>query len=261
MSRISFPKLVARAALVLFLGIALFPTATYPQMPAQLSPTGYVNDFAGVLSESAKAQLTALCTEVDQKAHAQIAVVTLKSLDGRPIEDFAVDLFKQWGIGQKQTATGVLILLAVKDHRYRFEVGYGLEPILPDGKTGDFGREAVPYLRQNNYDAALLLMTRRVAEVIAKDRGIALTTGTSVPARQPADSENNENQFPFFLVFLLIGLGYAYLRSRANASGRHTRGGGWWVGPMMGGGGWGGGGGGGGFGGGDSGGGGASGGW
>ena len=68
----------------------------------QLKPQGYVSDFAGVLSPSAKAQLTALCTEVDQKAHAQIAVVTVKSLDGQPVEDYAVDLATKWGIGPKQ---------------------------------------------------------------------------------------------------------------------------------------------------------------
>src|ERR1700684_2049360 len=96
-------------------------------------PAGYVNDFAGVLSSSARAQLEALCTEVDQKAHAQIAVVTVKSLDGKAVEDYAIALATQWGVGPKQSDRGVLILVAPQDRKYWTTVGYGLEPILPDG--------------------------------------------------------------------------------------------------------------------------------
>ena len=73
--------------------------------------------------------------------------MTINTLDGSDIESYAVDLFKKWGIGQKATDRGVLILYAIQDHRARIEVGYGLEPILPDGKVGGFQREAVPLMR------------------------------------------------------------------------------------------------------------------
>ena len=89
------------------------------QMPAE-KPKGYVSDFAGVLSGTAEAQLEALSTELDQKAHAQLAVVTVKSLEGKPIEDFSIALATKWGIGTKakkagdQTADrGVLLIVAV----------------------------------------------------------------------------------------------------------------------------------------------------
>src|ERR1700758_1384035 len=155
-----------RAAVCLTLLLFLSAVA-HGEKTDQLKPQGYVNDFAGVLSASAKAQLTALCSEVQQKTGAQIAVVTVKSLDGRAVEDYAVDLATKWGIGPKQSDHGILILLAVEDRKYFTAVGYGLEPILPDGKVGGFGREAVPLLRQNQFGPALLLMTRRVAGVIA----------------------------------------------------------------------------------------------
>ena len=253
--------------------LAAFATAQVQKKSQTPKPVGYVNDFANVLSQTTKFQLTALCTEVDQKAHAQIAVVTVQSLDGRPIEEFAVELFKLWGIGPKQSERGLMILLAVDDHRYRFEVGYGLESILPDGKTGAIGREAVPYLRQGNYDAAVLLMAQRVADVIAQDRGVVLTVGTSLPAapRSAARQGTRESswlQFLPLLAFLGFVIYAAIKRSTQPNSQRYRRGGGWWMGPMMGGGGWGGGGFGGGggggfggFGGGSSGGGGASGSW
>src|SRR4029077_7304841 len=84
-----------------------------------LKPQGYVNDFAGVLSAPAKEKLAALCAEVDQKTKAQIAVVTVSSLEGEPVEQFSIDLATQWGIGPKQQARGVLILLAPNDRKYR----------------------------------------------------------------------------------------------------------------------------------------------
>src|SRR2546422_5090918 len=153
---------------------------------SQLRPTDYVNDFAHVLDQTTIARLDDLCQQIDQKAHAQIAVVTVNSLDGSDIESYAVDLFKKWSIGRKSTNRGVLILLAAQDRRYRIEVGYGLEPILPDGKVGGFGREAVPLLRQNDYSGAVSLMTSRVADVIAQDRGGTL--GSRLP-RKPRSEE------------------------------------------------------------------------
>src|SRR5581483_1951054 len=147
---------------------------------SQLHATNYVNDFARVLSPSTVDAVNDLCKQIDDKAHAQIAVVTIRSLDGGDIDGYAVNLFKQWGIGSKATNRGVLILVAIQDHKYRTEVGYGLEPILPDGKVGGFGREAVPFFRQNNYDAGIRLMTTRVADVIASDAGVQLT-GASTP--------------------------------------------------------------------------------
>jgi uncharacterized protein len=201
-------------------------------------PAGYVNDFAGVLSQPAVNLLTALCTEVDQKAKAQIAVVTVKSLEGRPIEDYSIALATQWGIGPKQSASGVLILLAVNDRQDRIEVGYGLEPILPDGKVGGFLREAVPYLREGNYDAAMLLITRRVSDVIAQDRGVTLSATTSVPPARTSHSEQTGNGFgPIGTLLFLIFIIFLVSKLMSGGGGRGGRGGGsgWWVGPMIGG--------------------------
>ena len=257
-------KLGAKAVLfsVLLLGFASLLRA---ESVSQFKPTGYVNDFAHVVDPNTAAELEDICRQIDEKAHAQIAVVTINSLDGSDIESYAVDLFKKWGIGSKSTDRGVLILLAVKDRQYRIEVGYGLEPILPDGKVGGFGRETVPNLRANDYSGALLLMTSRVAEVIALDAGIQLI-GNQLPA--PAPTENQPSgrislgKIVIFLIILIIVL-FTPLRSvlfwmLLSGLGGGSRGGG----GGFGGGGFGGGGGGfGGFGGGSSGGGGASGSW
>jgi uncharacterized protein len=149
-------------------------------------PTNYVSDFAGVLSPETQASLNALCAQVDRQAHAQIAVVTIKSLDGQPIENFATELEDKWKVGKKGTDRGLLLIFAPNDRKYRIEVGYGLEGILPDGRVGDIGRLMVPYLRQNNYDAAVTLAVQQIAGVIAADAGVTLNTGPRrVAAPQP----------------------------------------------------------------------------
>ena len=102
----------------------LFPLLLPGEPVSQLKPTDYVNDFAHVLSADAIAQMDALAKQIDDNAHAQIAVVTVNTLDDRDIESYAVDLFKQWGIGSKKTDRGVLILSAIRDRRARIEVGY-----------------------------------------------------------------------------------------------------------------------------------------
>ena len=118
------------------------PKGDIIDVPAK--PTAYVNDYAHVLSSAARQQLDALCTEVNDKAKAQIFVVIVPSLGDRTVEDYSFDVATKWGVGPKQTSSGVLIFLAVNDHKYWTQVGYGLEPILPDGKVGGFGREDGP---------------------------------------------------------------------------------------------------------------------
>ena len=77
----------------------------------QLKPTGYVNDFAGVVDASSSEAIRRICQQIDQKAKAQIAIVTVHSLDGSDIESYASDLYKAWGIGPKSSNRGILILL------------------------------------------------------------------------------------------------------------------------------------------------------
>jgi uncharacterized protein len=182
---------------------------TVQSLPA---PTGYVNDFAGALSPSTESQLEALCAQVDQKAHTQIAVVTIKTLDDEPIDQFANDLFTKWGVGAKGTDKGVLLLFAIQDRRYRIEVGYGLEGILPDGKVGDIGRAMVPYLKQSDYNSAVALGTVQVAKVIAADAGVTLTAPAPAPAPLQEQPQSRLGlghflllAFIFFILVMIVG--------------------------------------------------------
>src|ERR1700691_4306657 len=184
-------KYLARVSAILAMGWILLGAAASwvsAEPIASLRPSNYVNDFAGVLDAATQARLNDLCQQVDQKAHAQISVVTVKSLDGQDAVSYAVALYQKWGIGTKGKDHGVLILLATQDRKYQIQVGYGLEPILPDGKVGGFGREAVPLLKNGDYAGAVTLMTARVASVIAQDAGVTFENQPRMAQtrRQPA---------------------------------------------------------------------------
>ena len=128
--------------LLTILGFVALPL--HAEKVAQLpKPTGYIDDYANVLSPNAKSDMEAICVELHNKTKAQIFVVTINTLDGESIEPYSNDLFHTWTIGEKKTDRGALILLAAHDHKYRIEVGYGLEGILNDAKVGDIGRAMV----------------------------------------------------------------------------------------------------------------------
>ena len=226
------------------------------------APTNYVSDFAGVLSAQTQQSLDALCAQVDRQANAQIAVVTIKTLDGEPIENFTTALEEKWKVGPKGSDRGILVILATNDRKYRIEPGYGLEGILPDGKVGNIGRAMVPYLKQGNYDAAVTLAVTQIAQVIAADAGVTLN---SAPLRGPPRPQVHQLSGLQLLMLLGLFLIVIFVLSRLGGSGLL----GFLIGTFLGGG-WGGGGGRGdgdggggfgGFGGGSSGGGGASGSW
>jgi len=226
---------------------AIFAISTHAQsvdqVAAQAKTTGYVTDLAGVLSHEGRDHLTELCTEVAQKTQSEIAVVTIKSLGGRPIEEYSLDLADRLGLGPKGKGRGVLILFAIEDRKDRVETGYALEGILPDGKTGSFQREIVPYLRANDYDAALFLLTRRVADVIAADRGVTLSGTPPLAPRAPNEGLPNSIGSIITLIILIFVFGGFLgpilwaIFGRPGSTGRRGR---WIGGPPMGG--WGGGG-------------------
>ena len=178
-------KLRLAACVLLSLATAVLTESAFAESIKDLKPTGYVNDFAHVLDQNTITQIDDICQQIDQKAHAQIALVTINTLDGNDLESYSIDLAQKWGMGGKGHDRGVLILYVIQDHRAQIEVGYGLEPILPDGKVGSFQREAIPLMRSEQYNQALLLVTSRVAQVIADDAGVQLTNAMPRAPAQP----------------------------------------------------------------------------
>jgi uncharacterized protein len=266
-------QLHAYRLISIFVLIASLPEVSAAENPKSIRPAGYVTDLADVISVDAKSRLEALCSEVEQKTGAQMAIVTVRSLDSDSIENFAVDLYKQFGVGQKSDNRGVLLLVAPNDHRYRVEVGYGLEPVINDARAGDAGRLMVGFLREGDYSAAIEAAAWKLAKYVADDRGVELS---AEPPRAPPRRKSISPSLGFWGWLFILWILFSIFRTGARAGVR--RGGipGWWIGPLLGGmgsrgwrgggfgggsGGFSGGGGFGGFGGGSSGGGGASGSW
>ncbi len=258
---------------LLFAALLIFPAlVAHAQSVASLParPTDYVSDFAHVLSPDTIAQLDGICSQLDHsRANAQMAIVTVNTLAGDDIDDYADELESKWKMGKKGSDRGVLVLLAIQDHKYRIEEGYGLEGILNDAKVGDIGRTMIPDLKAGNYDGAMMLAVTQLAQDIAADRGVTLNMDEAMAPPQPVQQQPQGSPIWNLLLFLIVLVffgGFSILRMLLGAGLFFGGFGGPWMGGGMGGGGFGGSGGGGGdgfggFGGGSFGGGGAGGSW
>lgn len=200
----------------------LFVMAMLP-LPAvditTLQPQGYVNDFASVLSPQTVARINSYCNRVESATGAQIAIVTVQTLDGDPIEDAANALYRRWGIGKKGSNEGVLLLLSIRDRRSRVEVGYGLEPYIPDGFAGSVLRSMRPALRANDYDSALEEGARTLGETIAKAKNVQISDAPERRTRR-----HSSEGFPWHAI--IIAIIAVLVVSRLGGSGRGGGGGG-----------------------------------
>ena len=153
---------------VLCLPVSVLPqiTNTSPESKAnpvnQYKAHGYVNDFAGIIAPRFQSQLETISKELDQETQTQLAIVTVKSLEGLGIKDFATQLANRWGVGHQDTNRGILVLLAVKERQYRISVGLGLESVLTDEEADRLGKEMIPMLRAGNFATALLHLAKRL---------------------------------------------------------------------------------------------------
>lgn len=161
--------------------------------PKPAAGTGvYVQDYAGIIRDSDERLMQQLGQELDSKTSAQVAVLTIPSLEGESLEDYSLEVLRTWGIGQKGKDNGVLILIAAKDRKSRIEVGYGLEGVLPDGLTGRIqDRYMLPYFRKGDYSKGILQGYAATAGTIAKAEGVELTgVQTSKPQQQQSSGWN-----------------------------------------------------------------------
>ncbi len=199
---------------LLFLTVFIFfsfPCFAKEEVPA---PEGWVNDFAGVISPEYKEKISALINELEQKTSAEICVVTRSSIEPYGENEYAQLLFDNWKIGKKGKDSGVLILLAVKERRWRIHTGYGLEGILPDGVCGEIGRNyMVPYFKDGKFSEGLYYGVAAVANIISKDANITLggLSNLSFEEKSQAASMPLVRFFLtllFFIIFILLRTGF-----------------------------------------------------
>ena len=134
-------------------------------------PQGYVNDLAGIIDRNSAAEISGLIQSIESSSGAEIAVVTIPSLDGRAIEDLSVEYYQKWGIGKKGQDNGILILVALQDRKSWITVGYGLEGVLPDGLVGEIYRnEMVPRFKQGDYGGGIQAAIYKMGKIIGGEQ-------------------------------------------------------------------------------------------
>jgi uncharacterized protein len=214
-TRASAPALLV-ALLLLVAGVCQGFAVDVNSLP---KPTGYVSDLAHVINPADQQQLEAYCTKVDHELGVQFALVTIDTIDDAPIRDFALDLSRKWGVGDKKDNEGVLLLLVIKDRKSDIETGRGTEPYLTDGFSGGTLRSMRPDLRAGNYGPAILAGAQEMARQIAQGKGIAFSDGAAVPRRAPVeDDERHGRGIPFPLIVIGI-LFFLFLFSRRGGGG------------------------------------------
>lgn len=188
---------VQRRRWLAVLALAVTVNATAAQdLP---KPTGRINDLASVLDEPSESQLDSLLTALETDTTAEVVVVTMESLDGANVEEYATKLFNAWGIGQKGKDNGVLVLVVPSERVMRIEVGYGLEGILPDGLAGAVMRDSfLPSFRNDDYQTGIVTGVRRVAEIVRRNETV---TAEQLQALQRAAQPSNPPWLGLLLVF------------------------------------------------------------
>ncbi|MDO8716187.1 MAG: TPM domain-containing protein [Dehalococcoidales bacterium] len=119
-------------------------------------PTGFVNDYAGLLLAGGKNQLESRLVKLEKDTSAELAVVTVVKLEETTIEEYAVGLFNDWGIGKSDKDNGVLLIMSLTDREVWIEVGYGLEPVITDGRAGRIlDDKVIPSFRTGDYEQGI----------------------------------------------------------------------------------------------------------
>jgi len=230
--------------------------------------TGYVNDYANILSYETENKLSQLIGELERKTTSQIAVATIQTTSPLDIETYSVKLFEKWGIGQKGKDNGVLLLIAVNDRKMRIEVGYGLEGAIPDALAKIIITQYItPSFKEGDFNAGVSKGVIGITKLISKEYDIELSKLSDIPINVPMPEKPSllasvlNFIFTLFIIIMFVSLRMGFLWWFLLIPGTHRRRGGHWYGGGFGGNSGGFSGGFGGFGGGLSGGGGASGGW
>jgi uncharacterized protein len=200
-----YRPLIIWALVLLALGaITAGEASEIPTLPADP-----VVDLAGIIDNSAETKLNRYLRELEDKTSAQMAILTIKSLEGQALEEFSINIaHDKWKLGQKGKDNGVLLIIALNDRKYRIEIGYGLEGALPDSLVGSIGRQyLVPYFRKGDYSTGIYTAAVVIANEIAKDAGVKITGLPAVkkayPAKKRAKSTSVFGKI-FSLIFFVI---------------------------------------------------------
>ena len=185
----------ALAAFALCLVVATPSVAAGPSFPPL---TGRVVDDAGILSDSTIADVSSMLAQQEQQTGVQVVVVTLKSLQGYPIEQYGYQLGRHWGIGQKGKNNGALLIIAQAEHQARIEVGYGLEGQLTDAQSKVIIDEIlIPAFKRGDFNGGVHDATLAILKTIG---GANITTHQTT---SPPPDDNDGSGIPVILIIVV----------------------------------------------------------
>jgi uncharacterized protein len=198
--------------IIILIAMLSLPALLFAAVPR---PEGFVTDNAGVLDAKTRHEIDAFLGSFARQTGIQVAVATVKTLDEIPIEDYAVELFKKWGIGKKGKDNGVLFLVAPSERKMRIEVGYGLEGALNDAAAGRIMDEAItPRFRQGDISGGIAAGTLAIVRVIITKEDLNFTPDGELSS-YGAPSDSLEKSGPLGTlakVIILIVAGFIFIR-------------------------------------------------
>jgi uncharacterized protein len=217
-------------ALAMMAALAAGAWAQAAPAPESLKPSGYVNDFAHVLAPADASSLEQQAQALDQALKVQVAFVTVDSTGGDGAQDYSYRIAEHWGVGRKVATngqdkdTGILIFLAVKDHTYFTQIGYGIEPYITDADVGTWMRALLPQLRAGNFGTVLAAMLGQIERTLAArmpGAAGALAGMANAPPPQPQGPSPGQGLGLFGILIVIWILGALFSRGRGGF-------GGWW---------------------------------
>jgi uncharacterized protein len=179
------------------------------------SPSSYVEDYANVIDQGHEQQLKATLAELERKTGAQYVVLTVETTGGVEIRQFGIALAEKWQLGQKGKDNGLLFVAAIKDRKYAFEVGYGLEGVITDLAADRVGRKVlVPYMKSGAYSEGIYLANMEVVGQVAAGYGVTIGSMPAV-SREPVPRGRGRRGLPccfsplffIFIFFMIFGGG------------------------------------------------------
>ena len=194
--------------LLIAVGIAFIFTLNSLNIFATISPTKdfYVNDFANVLNQETKSYILNNSVTLFDKTKAQVVVTTVDSLEGKDVNDYSLELFRNWGIGEKNINNGLLILLSVGDRQVRIEVGDGLEGRINDSKAGRFLDEyGIPFFKNNEWDTGIKTLYSSLISEVYTEYDIEMPEEVS-DIVENFDEISEDSKVSMLMGFVLVAL-------------------------------------------------------
>lgn len=217
-------KYIFLTALILSI---LLSVSTYAIDLPEPTEEFFVNDFADVIDDEVEEELQAIGASLYKQTTAQVVVVTVESLDGYDVDEYTLELGREWGVGSSETNNGVVLLMSVYDRQVSIQVGYGLEGCLPDGKTGRIlDTYAIPYLRNDDFSSGLASAYKAIVNVVCVEYGIELDNFNFEDYNNNYTFEMSEDEIIIIAITIVMVIAiFSFIIFKCNGGGSNHGGG------------------------------------